>query len=221
MSTVTELQRELDSVRAEMNSRAPQPVVERQGELLEALKDHGVASHALGVGDPVPMFSLPDQVGAEIRIQDMLKMGAVVISFFRGEWCPYCQTELNALHMALPEMEARNARLVAISPQTLGHTMSTAERLLLEFSVLSDPGNDVAREFGLAFEIPEEFRTFHDEHSARIADYNGDESYVLPVPATYVVDPGGVIRYAYVDVDPSRRAEPADVIAALDGIASS
>ncbi len=218
MSTVTELQRELDSVKAEMNGHAPRSVVETQGELLQALRDRGAGRDALVEGDAIPAFSLPDQVGAQIRIEDFLKMGAVVISFFRGEWCPYCQTELNALHMALPEIEARNARLVAISPQTLDHTMSTAERLLLEFSVLSDVGNEVSSRFGLAFEIPEEFREFHDTYSARVSDYNGDESYVLPVPATYVVDSGGVIRYAHVEVDPSLRAEPADVIAALESL---
>lgn len=220
MSTLTELQRELDGVKADKDSHAPRSVIEQQGALTEALRDRGVGKDALGVGDPIPMFSLPDQVGAQIRVEDFLKMGSVVISFFRGEWCPYCQTELGALHIALPEIHARNARLLAISPQTLDHTMSTAERLLLEFSVLSDLGNDVAKQFGLAFDIPDEFRAFHDETSARISDYNGDESYVLPVPATYVVDPAGTIRYAYADVDPSRRAEPADVMSALEEISS-
>lgn len=217
MKTLQSLEEQLQEVRNEFEQSQPPSVVRTQVDFIEALRRLGVGERALGEGDSAPDFVLPDQVGAEVRLSDLLKIGNVVLSFFRGAWCPYCETELQALHMALPQIEAHNARLVAVSPQTMDNTMSMAERLLLEYSVLADVGNEVAKQYGVAFEIPTEYREFHDS-MAVISEYNGDTSYILPVPATYVIDRQGVIRYAYVNADYTRRAEPTDVIDALSQI---
>ena len=218
MGTTTRLSTQLEELKKQLDQCSSEKFIETQAELLETLKALGIGRDALTVGDQAPNFTLPDQVGADLRLSDLLKLGSVVLSFFRGAWCPFCETELKALHMALPEIERRGGRLLAVSPQTLDKTMSMAERLLLDYSILVDAGNSVAKEYGLAFTIPEEFQEFHDVEMARIAEYNGDLSYLLPIPATYVIDTEGVIRYAYVDVDYRNRAEPEDVLHVLDRI---
>lgn len=218
MEALANLSEQLEELKRSLNDASSAEFLQKQAELIRTLHELGVGGRALALGDTAPDFSLPDQVGAHVRLSDLLRMGSVVLSFFRGAWCPYCETELRALHMALPEIQRRGARLIAVSPQSLDRSMSMAERLLLDYSILEDGGNEVAKQFGLAFEIPEEFQQYHDENMAKISDYNGDLSYLLPVPATYVIDPAGIVRFAYVDADYTHRAEPSDVIEVLDGI---
>lgn len=217
MEALESLEVQLNELKQSLDAASTDEFIEKQGQLIAALEELGVGGAALGVGDAAPDFVLPDQVGAEVRLADLRRMGSVVLSFFRGAWCPYCETELRAFHLALPQIQARRARLVAISPQSLDHSMSMAERLLLDYSILEDRGNAVASEFGLAFQIPEEFREYHDS-MAKISEYNEDLSYLLPIPATYVIDPAGVVRFAYVNADFTRRAEPSDVLDVLDKI---
>lgn len=218
MNSAGELGTQLEELKRAMQGSSAAESLKKQEELITVLRDLGIGKRAIGVGDRIPEFTLPDQVGANVRLSDLLKLGNLVISFFRGAWCPFCETELKALHLALPEIEARGARLVAVSPQIIEKSMTMAERLLLDYSVLSDEGNGVAKEFGLAFEIPEEFREFH-EGMVDLEAYNRDLSYLLPIPATYVVDQGGTVRYAYINVDYTKRAEPAEVLSTLDEIA--
>lgn len=219
MSSVSDLTSQLAATKAAMRRDSGDQVVDQQEALIEMLRRRGVGREAITQGDTAPDFRLPDQVGAQVQLADLLKLGGVVLSFFRGAWCPFCENELKALHMALPEIEARGARLVAISPQAIEKSMTMAERLLLDYSILSDQGNGVAQEYGLAFEIPQEFREFHDG-MVDLEEFNADLRYLLPIPATYVIDQAGTVRYSYVDVDYTRRADPSDVLAALDAIRS-
>ena len=219
MSNDTNLGTQLADVKTAIRKSSGDAVIDKQQALIATLRQLGIGRDAVTGGESAPDFVLPDQVGAEVRLQDLLKLGSVVLSFFRGAWCPFCETELKALHMALPEIEARDAKLVAVSPQLVEKSMTMAERLLLDYSILSDLGNEVAKEYGLAFEIPEEFREFHDGMT-NLEEYNRDLSYLLPIPATYVIDRTGVVRYAYIDLDYTQRAEPSEVIATLDEIES-
>lgn len=170
---------------------------------------------ALGVGDTAPDFELPDAAGGRIRLSDMLASGPVVLTFYRGSWCPYCNTELRALQAALPDVEAARARMIAVSPQTPDSSMTIVERQKLTFPVLSDAGNRVAREFGLVFRVGDDVREKYRAYGIDLARSNGDDSWELPVPATYVVAPDGTITYAFVEADYTRRASPDDVVAAL------
>lgn len=217
MSSEQTFAEQLEEVKEAIKRSNGEEAVAKQEALIATLRDLGVGRDAVDVGAQAPEFTLPDQVGAQVRLADLLKLGNLVLSFFRGAWCPFCETELKALHMALPEIQARGARLVAISPQIVEKTMTMAERLLLDYTVLSDLGNDVAKRYGLAFEIPEEFREFHDG-MVNLEEYNADLSYLLPIPATYVIDRSGTVRYAYANLDYTRRADPGEVIAALDEI---
>lgn len=176
---MSELGTQLEELKSAMKDGSRKEALRTQEQLIELLKDLGVGKDALGFGEKVPEFTLPDQVGAHVRLSDLLKLGNLVVSFFRGAWCPFCETELKALHMALPDIEERGARLIAISPQIIEKSMTMAD----------------------------------------LEAYNRDLSYLLPIPATYVVDQTGTIRYAYVNVDYTERAEPAQVLTALDEIA--
>jgi peroxiredoxin len=144
----------------------------------------------------------------------------VVVSFYRGEWCPFCNLELRALQEVLPEMEKLGATLIAISPERPDHGIIATEKNKLTFPVLSDFGNKVARQFGIVFQMGQELKEFSKNvFKNDIAVRNGEDSYELPVPATYVIDKAGVIRFAHVEVDyMTGRAEPEAVLVALDAL---
>lgn len=196
-------------------SRMPSDVLAVLEAATAELAGSGLADRALDVGAPVPDFTLPDATGAPVSMEALLVDGPVVVSFYRGGWCPYCNLELRALQAALPDIEESGASLVAISPELPDSSLSTAERLALSFVVLSDVGNDVAQRFGLVFALPEPVRAVYERLGNDLPTRNGDDSYQLPVPATYVVAPDGTVAWRFVDADYTRRAEPADVLEAL------
>ena len=141
----------------------------------------------------------------------------LVLNFYRGGWCPYCNLELHALQQALADIRASGADLVAISPELPDKAMDTQARHALEFEVLSDVGNHVSEAFGLTFELPEQLRPIYTSIGIDIPAFNGDDSFVLPVPASYVVDSDGIIRHHFVNVDYTRRLEPDDLLQVLRG----
>ncbi|WP_412070446.1 peroxiredoxin-like family protein [Rubrivirga sp. IMCC43871] len=173
---------------------------------------------AVSVGDLAPSFELPNAIGQTVRLADLLAQGPVVLTFYRGGWCPYCSLELKALQNALPAITEAGARLVAISPQTPDATLSTTEKKALTFDVLSDVGNVIAREYGLVFEVPADLVEAYQGFGIDLEAANGDGTHELPMPATFVIDIDGTVRYAFVDPDYTKRAEPADVLAALDSL---
>ncbi|MGC1784126.1 MAG: peroxiredoxin-like family protein [Acidobacteriaceae bacterium] len=188
---------------------------------MERVRAIGTIDAALKVGELAPDFTLPNAFGNPVSLSALLARGPVVVSFYRGEWCPFCNIELRALQQALPKMEQLGATLIAISPEMPDHGIVAAEKNKLTFPVLSDFGNKVARQFGIVFQIGQDLKEFSkNAFKNDIALRNGEDSYELPVPATYVVDTSGVIRFAHVDVDyMTGRAEPGEVISALKAIA--
>jgi len=188
---------------------------------MDRVRAAGTIDAALRVGQSAPDFTLPDAFGNPVSVSTLLARGPVVISFYRGEWCPFCNIELRTLQQALPTMEQLGATLIAISPETPDHGIVAAEKNKLTFPVLSDFGNKVARQFGIVFQIGQELKEFSKNvFKNDIALRNGEDSYELPVPATYVIDTNGVIRFAHVDVDyMTGRAEPGEVISTLKAIA--
>jgi peroxiredoxin len=178
-----------------------------------ALEASGIASRALGVGDTAPDFELPDPSGLLVRLRDLRAEGPVIVSFYRGQWCPFCNLELRGLQRALGEVAAAGATLVAISPNKPDVTADTVAELELEYPVLSDHDNRVARMFNLVYEMTQENIDSYREIGRDIGTLNGTGKWELPVPATYVIDSGGTIRYAFVDLNHRRRAEPSEVAA--------
>ena len=181
----------------------------------EKLHASHTGERAITAGDSAPDFTLPGATGAAVNLRDTLNEGPVILSFYRGGWCPFCNLELQALQALLPAIRALGARLIAISPETPDNSMTTAEKHRLEFDVLSDTGNNTARDYGLIFTVYEEMRPLYLKWGLDVPASNGDNSWELPVPATYVLDSNGVVRTAHVDKDYTRRMEPEAIITAL------
>jgi len=184
------------------------------------VQKEGAIGRALKVGQLVPDFTLPDAFGNQVSLKSLLAKGPVVIGFYRGEWCPFCNIELRALQEVVPRMQKLGATLVAISPEKPDHGIVMTEKNKLTFPVLSDSGNKVAGQFGIVFQVGEELSAFaRNAFKNDISLRNGQDSGELPVPALYVVDRAGVIRFAHIDVDyMTERAEPEEIIAALEAI---
>ena len=172
---------------------------------------------APGVGVPAPLFKLPDARGGDVALADLLSEGPVVLVFYRGAWCPYCNLQLAAYQSALADIRAAGATLVAVSPQTPDQSLSLAEQRALEFPVLSDAGNRVASEYGLVFTAGAEATTTMGELGVELSSFNGDDTNTLPAPSTFVIGQDGRIRFASVSGDYRWRVGPEEVLAALQG----
>lgn len=170
---------------------------------------------ALDVGDQAPDFALPNAMGREVRLSALLERGPVVLTFYRGAWCPYCNTQLRDYQDTLGEIEKAGATLVAVSPQTPDGSMTMTERNGLAFPVLSDVGNEVSRDYGLVFKVDEQTRERYQAVGIDLAAANGTTTWELPVPATYVIDQDGTIRAAFVEADYTQRAPARRVLDAL------
>jgi len=179
------------------------------------LVDSGIANGALKVGQQAPEFALPNQIGESIVLSELLKEGPVVISFYRGSWCPYCNLELRALQQLLPKFNELGANLVAISPQMPDESMSTSEKNELTFSVLSDMGNKVAREFGLVFTLTPDLYEMYSSFGNDLETLNGDTTHELPIPGTFVIAQDGTITAAQANADYKIRMEPQEILDTL------
>jgi peroxiredoxin len=214
------LKQQLAEYRAGWFERVPaerQAIMERH---IAGLRD-GLAKSALKTGDRAPAVVLGNARGDTVDVGALLKNGPVIVSFYRGGWCPYCNFELRAFQQILRQIEAAGATLVAISPQKPDDTLSTAEKNALSFEVLSDVGQKVGRAFGLVYDFSDELKSAYKEFGIDIPGKNGAEDWALPISATYVVDRDGTIIYAYTDADYRDRAEPADVLEVLKKTAAA
>jgi len=211
---IAALQPVLDAKRDEFNAQVPDSLKKLFAEISDQIADAGAVETALKVGDTAPDFTLPNAVGEQVQLRALLVNGPVVLTWYRGGWCPYCNIQLNAYNDILPEFEKLGGQLVAISPEIPDSSLSTKERDSLRFEVLSDAGNSVARQFGLVFEIPKLLTDFL-VGKLDISVYNGDNSNTLPIAVTYIIDTDSVIKYAFVQGDYKIRAEPSELIEAL------
>ena len=209
------LRERLEEITANTRRYVPAEKLEITQRAIEELGRAGVAGRALAVGAKAPEFELADGDGKVFRSAEALARGRLIVSFYRGRWCPYCVAELESLQAILPQVQAAGASLVAVSPQTQKQTYFTADQHELHFPVLSDPGNRVARQFGLVYRLPQELERLYRSIFINLPLANGDESWELPTPATYILDRDGTILFAYADADHMRRAEPADVLDCL------
>jgi peroxiredoxin len=214
------LKQQLAEYRAGWFKRVPverQAIIERH---IARLRD-GVAKAALKAGDRAPAVVLGNAKGETVDVGALLQKGPVIVTFYRGGWCPYCNLELRAFQQALPEIKAAGASLVAISPEKPDDTLSTAEKNALTFEVLSDVGQRVGRAFGLVYEFSDELKSAYKEFGLDIPSKNGAEEWALPISATYVIDRDGTITYANTDADYRDRADPADIIEVLKTTAAA
>ena len=209
------LKDEIKKVQEAMLPQIPEEVLKLLFSKTEELINSGIAERTLNAGDEIPQINLPNAVGKTIDVNSLLKDGPVVISFYRGAWCPYCNLELNALQQILPEIKSLDAQLIAISPNTPDNSISSIEKHGLEFEVLTDAGNKIAKEFRLVFNLAEDLRPIYQQFNFDITNYNGDESWELPIPATYIVNTDGKIVHSFVNADYTQRMEPTEIIRKL------
>jgi peroxiredoxin len=179
----------------------------------------GIAARAKRAGELAPDVILPDAFGKPVRLADLWRNGPLVIVFYRGGWCAYCNLQLRAWRQLESELARLGATLLAISPQTPDNSQSTAEKNELAFTVLSDSALEAANGFGIAFTLHPDLVDFYGSVGTDIPVLNGNGLWVLPVPATYVIDRTGIIRFALIDEDVRQRAEPRGVIAAIEKLA--
>jgi len=214
------LQAKLDAFKADFKGgKAPffapaeiHPIMERATAELVA---SGQAKRALKAGDAAPEFTLVDPDGKPVSSVELLKRGPLVISFYRGVWCPYCNLELTALEEALPSFQAEGANLVAISPQNAVNSRKSVRTNKLSFPILSDTRNDVAAAFGIRFALPDYLIDLYKSLKNDLPAFNEDDSWTLPMPARYVVGQDGTILYSEVNPDYTHRPEPQDMLPVL------
>ncbi|MEH6595510.1 MAG: peroxiredoxin-like family protein [Colwellia polaris] len=209
------LKAQIDAYNVQKEAKLPADVLALMNTTNEELIAQHVRDNALQVGQKVANFSLANHCGDTVALTDLLAKGPVIISFYRGGWCPYCNLELKALNDYLPKFKAHNAQLVAVSPQLPDESLSTAQKNELEFDVLSDVSNTVANQFGLLFTLDERIQSLYTGFGIDFESYYGDKSFKLPLPATYVINQDGIITYAFISEDYTLRAEPEAVLNAL------
>ncbi|HXC43945.1 MAG TPA: peroxiredoxin-like family protein [Candidatus Dormibacteraeota bacterium] len=179
------------------------------------LKQKNLASNILPVGSKIPEFQLRDHDGKPITSSDLLAKARLVLCFIRGRWCPFCVAQMEAMNLILPEIERAEATLVAISPQTVQQSFFMRDQHKLRFPLLSDAGNKVARQFGLTYRVPDEQRAVYQRAFVNLPFVNGNDSWELPIAATYIVDRDGIVLYASADEDYTERPEPEDILRVL------
>lgn len=179
------------------------------------LKQRTLATNVVRVGSKAPSFELPDHNGKIVRSSDLLARTRLVLCFIRGRWCPFCVGQMEAMNLIIPEIEQSGAALVAISPQTVKQSFFMHDQHKLRFPLLSDAANKVARQFGLTYRVPAAQEAVYRRAFVNLPFANGDDSWELPIPATFIVDRDSTILYASANEDYTERPEPAAILKCL------
>jgi len=212
-----DLNAQLDSLTAKLRAMVPADRLLVVDRFAEDLVKSGLDGRALKAGDHAPNFELPDGDGMLWRSEELLRNGPLVIVFYRGRWCAYCNAQLAALQGIHSQIAEAGASLVAISPQTQKHSYMTRDMHKLRFPVLSDQGNQVARKFGLVYRLPSQMQAMYESIMTKLPGYNGDQSWELPLAATYIVQADGNISWARIDADWRHRPEPEEILRIVKG----
>ena len=216
------LQDKLDAFKSDFEGKkAPREVVAVMHKATADLIASGQAERTLKVGARAPIFALPNAHGELVRSTDLLARGPLVLTFYRGIWCPYCNMDLQAIEAAAEEVRALGASLVAISPQTAPNRRKSERENALSFPILSDHGNSVANEFGLRFRLPDDLIAVYKGFGNDLTVGNGEDSWTLPMPARYVIGSDGIVAYAEVNPDYTRRPDPSELLPVLRRLRTS
>lgn len=213
---------QLNAFKQDFEPKLPEDVLGQMHQATRDLRASGILQNAPKIGDQLPAFTLHNQEGQAISSEDLLAKGPLIVSFFRGSWCPYCMIELKALSDIAEEVRAAGGTIVVISPQTTVKSKETHSSAPLHLDLLSDAGNAYAKALGVSFELPKNLREIYGQLGGfTLPEYNGDDSWTLPIPTRLVVNTDGRISYAEVDADYTVRPEPTETLAALRGLAKA
>lgn len=210
------LQSKLDKFLAEFENTAPKEVSSAIRRGIEEALASGYEERALRVGDKAPAFELADTEGQMVSSTDLLAKGPLVVTFYRGVWCPFCNMELQSLQEFADELAARGANIVAVSPQNSVNSRRSARENEVSFPILADPDCAVTAAFGLLYTPPDYVQKIYQANGIDLAKINAAPNWKLPMPGRYLIDTDGTIRYAEVNPDYTRRPEPEDLLEPLD-----
>ena len=197
--------------------RMPAEAIATMEQATADFKAAGIGASALGAGDTLPDATLTDATGKPVTLSDLLAKGPLILNFYRGGWCPYCNFEMKAYQDLLPEITAAGASLAGVTPEKPDYALTTIEKNALTYPVLTDAGNEFAKALGLVFELTGDLKALYEGFGLDLPKVNQESGWTLPIPAVYVIGSDGKILFADVDLDYRRRAEPSDAIAALKG----
>ncbi|WP_082050935.1 peroxiredoxin-like family protein [Neotamlana sedimentorum] len=206
--------RVLNEKKENFNNKADDITKRVYQEGLDAVIESGILQSAKNVGDIAPSFSLKNAVGQTVNLKDYLAKGPVVLVWYRGGWCPYCNINLQYLQQELPKFKAAGANLIALTPELPDQSINTSDKHNLEFEVLSDVGNEIAKAYGVVFKLTAEVAEIYNK-KFDLNTHNGDTTNELPLAATYIINTNGKIEYAFLDADYRNRAEPSEITAFL------
>ena len=209
------LQEKFQHIQQGMIQQVPENILNAFAQSLGELMEQNLEAHALKIGDTAPDFTLPSSNGKQISLYEVLKENSVVLSFFRGNWCPFCMAELNHYQEAINNKIVDSAAVIAISPQTVALNNAATEENGLQFNVLSDKGNKIAEQYGLVFTLQENIRDIYKGLGADLVVFNGDTTYQLPIPATYIIGKDKKVLFASVSTNYMERADVYDISAKL------
>lgn len=213
----TTLKSVLDDKKANFEANAPEEKQTMYTEGIAYVEKSGVVDNAKNVGDSAPDFTLTNAMGESVSLKEYLSKGPVILTWYRGGWCPYCNLTLQRLQQESPHFKALGANLLALTPELPDKSISTKEKRGLEFEVLSDVGNTIGKAYGIVYKLSDDVAKSYQK-GFDLHGYNGDESDELPLAATYIIDQEGVIQYAFLDAEYRNRAEPDDIIKALKSL---
>lgn len=183
------------------------------------IKNSGLMDKVINNGEEIPDFTLPDHLGNMVESAELLVHGPLVISFYRGAWCPYCNLELQSLQAILPDIQELGANLIAISPNKPDDALTTKEKHDLDFKILTDNDNLVAKKFGLVVDVNDKMKEAMLKAGVDLEKYNGNNKWQIPIPATYVIDHDGVVK-SFINADYTKRMEPSDIIKTLESLST-
>lgn len=212
------LQEEMSAKFEDFHKTVPAPITSAIDKAQADFEAKFNPQTTIQVGDKLPSFAMSDAVGKEVTSNELLKKGPMLITFYRGEWCPYCNLELRAYQQHLDKFQAKGVALVAISPELPDSALTMVEKNDLKFNVLSDVGNKLARQLGLINSLPDNLRPIFKQVDVDLEARNGDDSFEVPVPATLLVDGNGIVRNAYINPQFWVRAEPETVLGWIDAL---
>jgi peroxiredoxin len=208
--------REIFSERKELIAKyVPAETQAVHAQAIAGLKQQRLGANILPVGSKIPEFRLQDHDGKSVSSTDLLAKGRLVLCFIRGRWCPFCVGQMEAMNLIVPEIQQAGAILAVVSPQTVKQSFFMRDQHKLRFPLLSDARNEVARQFGLTCRVPEEQKAVYRRAFVNLPFVNGDDSWELPIPATYIIDRDGTVLYASADEDYTERPEPEEIVRLL------
>jgi peroxiredoxin len=209
------LAKQIESLNNELSQQIPQEVSEVFEKSINDLKTQNIENKSIQIGDILTPFSLPNTKNQLIHSKDVLKKGKMILAFYRGSWCPYCNLELRALQNNIAKITDNNVSLLAVSPQSPDHNMALTEKHELTFEVLTDENNKLAKQLGISFKLQEFAIPTYQAIGINLEDFNQDDENTLPVPAVFVVDTDGVVIYKFVDTDYRNRLNIDELIQSL------